>query len=440
MLKCNGCNIVISEILAFIQNQVDVMTEDSIIRLCVTAFSLEDIVAAKNLLYQSIKTLAKKTVRKGRAEGRVQRDLEDIISLIKCTEAEQMPIFVAKELRKLPPVTFDHIDVTRLLKDIIILKDQLEVVREQYATVEQLNQLRSELYVAKLASVNGGYGSTNFVNSKRGACNPHVYRSIEVNSGPFGMLNFTENAQQNNSQNELKRMETVGVSRSPPGTPSAGLPLLSPIARSINGSELIEKEVEVLITDVGSQRGAQQVSASSPTQQHLELSGSGNGEQRASGAHDPTNGDDGNAKDRDTYAKRAREGGEFKNEQDGTWIEIQKKKRRNQFVGVNGLGKDPLGKFKAADIKVPLFINNVGIQVSQSDIADYIFNKTQVTVNLVEIKMKKQRDYKAYKVFVPRHKLSTFLDENLWPEGITFRRFVDFGVNRLHNTEAKHIA
>ncbi|XP_075990139.1 uncharacterized protein LOC142985779 [Anticarsia gemmatalis] len=38
---------------------------------------------------------------------------------------DDVPTFVAKELHKLPPVTFDHVDVTSLLKDIVSLKASL---------------------------------------------------------------------------------------------------------------------------------------------------------------------------------------------------------------------------------------------------------------------------------------------------------------------------
>lgn len=40
--------------------------------------------------------------------------------------------------------------------------------------------------------------------------------------------------------------------------------------------------------------------------------------------------------------------------------------------------------------------------------------------------MRKQRNYDAYKIFVLRRKLYLFLDDNLWPEEIAFRRYVDF--------------
>lgn len=52
-VKCLNCNTVISEILASMQNKLDVMDESSLIRICTSAFSDEDIEVAKSLLYVS---------------------------------------------------------------------------------------------------------------------------------------------------------------------------------------------------------------------------------------------------------------------------------------------------------------------------------------------------------------------------------------------------
>lgn len=51
------------------------------------------------------------------------------------------------------------------------------------------------------------------------------------------------------------------------------------------------------------------------------------------------------------------------------------------------------------------------------------------SVNLKMINMKKVRQYNAYKLFVCKSKLHLFLNDELWPSGITFRRFVRFMYN-----------
>lgn len=114
IVKCDKCNIVICELLAFVQNKADVMNEEDLMRLCSSTFSEEEIEEAKGLLFKSIpQAFLTKIKRKG--SGKTRRNMQDIIALLKVTDPELVPIFVARELHRLPPVTWDHIDATRLL-------------------------------------------------------------------------------------------------------------------------------------------------------------------------------------------------------------------------------------------------------------------------------------------------------------------------------------
>lgn len=109
------------------------------------------------------------------------------------------------------------------------------------------------------------------------------------------------------------------------------------------------------------------------------------------------------------------------------FVLVQRKKKRtaNKFVGLPGrAASSPSAKFKSADIKIPLFINNVDKQTSEQDIINYIAQKTNTTISLKKINTSKKRNYNAYKVFVPYTKLQLFLNDGLWPEGVTYRRFV----------------
>ncbi|KAF9797539.1 hypothetical protein SFRURICE_006374 [Spodoptera frugiperda] len=279
VIKCNNCNIVICELLAFIQNKMQVMDEEGLVRLCNTTFSSEDIEAAKSLLFESITTAKRKISRK--RDGKSKRELHDIITLMKEVDPEEVPIFVARELHKLPPVTFDHIDVTRLLKDLLLL------------------------------------------------------------------------------QSDYVRLKNVIVS-----VPAAGRTDKKPVeCRSL-------------------ERSMPQAN-----------SGSDNKSQNY--------------------------------ENDNEWTLVQRKKLKSRLRGSKGKAMlEPNNRFRAADIHIPLFITNVNKQTSENDIIDYIFSKTQTSVVLKKIKMRKEKNYNAYKILVPHHKLALFLNDNLWPEGVSFRRFV----------------
>lgn len=83
-------------------------------------------------------------------------------------------------------------------------------------------------------------------------------------------------------------------------------------------------------------------------------------------------------------------------------------------------------KFKPADRKVPIFITNVHKDTADFDIENYIFRKSAISVKLEKINLRKQTDYNAYKFFVSQSDVHMFLNSEMWPKGIIFRRFVHF--------------
>lgn len=132
VLKCNNCNIVVDELLAFVQNKIDVMDEDSLCRICKSAFDKNVIEKSKTLLFESVPTDRRKINRK--RAGKEQRDIEDIISLFKSADPDIIPVFVARDLHMLPPVTFDHVDVTDFLRKITLMRAELDEIKSTYAT------------------------------------------------------------------------------------------------------------------------------------------------------------------------------------------------------------------------------------------------------------------------------------------------------------------
>ncbi|KAJ2947640.1 hypothetical protein O0L34_g17443 [Tuta absoluta] len=55
--------------------------------------------------------------------------LQEVIKTIKEYDPRNLPKFVAQNLNKLPPVTFDNIDVTTFLKEMALLKQDIANLR-----------------------------------------------------------------------------------------------------------------------------------------------------------------------------------------------------------------------------------------------------------------------------------------------------------------------
>lgn len=417
--------MVISELLCFVQNSADVMDEESIIRLCESTFSEEEIEREKKLLFEAVVTSL--PMKKRKRAGKTLRNLEDILVVIKETDPEKMPIYVARNLQKLPPVTFDHIDVSKLLKDIINLQYEVAKIKDTYATKDMLNL----------------QGRMDTVNYKRGAC---LLDSFEYDSGPIGLphidsekapsISFCGNvnidmAKENTSTSITKNTDNVKVVESsipvrsgevnaPTGTSESNSVerVTSPRAQTTGLTQkkilsgVVRLDNAILIASCENLAAGTSVS---------------NSVERTTSTRERAT-DTSQIK---LMSEVVRDGGsqgeKSHTESDGKWTLVQKRQLRNRFVGMKGKADITSDcKFKAAEVKIPFYIYNIHKESCVTDIKNYIKSKTSVDVVLQHIEMKLAKDYVAYKFFIPKNKLPVFMDENLWPSGVSFRKYVNF--------------
>lgn len=398
-VKCNSCNIVINEVLAFLCNKIDVMDEDSICRICETAFSESDIVIAKNLLYESIPSSKKKTRKR---KGKTVRDTEDIVCLLKETDPDIIPIFVARELHKLPPVLFDHLDATRILKDLVKMRQDLDRMAVEYVRKEELITMKSDINCLQRQN------KSNHINYKRGAC---LINSPEFDSGPVGLFpveTTTENII-TPEEGSSTYLCTPKVSNEP-----------------VDGADaaLSNKSAMNQLWTAPSLRPAPSPCTELPCAQHVNIDPSASSAK--TNMHTTCT---------MTFAKVTKQVGEWKSEKKSEeWKEVQRKRHRNRLMGSKGTAPvEATVNFRAADVSIPIYIYNVSKQTNEKDILTYIREKTNTDVKLIKWNMKKEKAYCAYKIFVPHVLLDTFLSDEFWPEGVSFRRFINF-----HRKEETH--
>lgn len=401
-LKCNNCNIVISELLAYVQNKLSVADEDSIIRICASTFSSEQIEEAKNLLVNSLPADQRITTRRGK--GKENRSLNDIIGLFKVTDPDVLPIFVARDLDKLPPITFDHLDVSKLLKDLAVVQADIKNIKSSYVTVDQLKEVKRECQHFKHTSPPF---SAVKVNMRRGA-----YRD----SGPFGLSQLDDTIITNHSQHPNHE----------PSSPK-DYNLNYRCINFLEGNNKSQRTVGSGVSCGESARAAEQVIgavasagrpsiASSPTPAPAEPRAS----PPASLGAAPIQAAGATAR---SFAEVASAEGEWRVVRRGL------KPTRYRYMGAAGVSNDE-SNFKAADRKVPMFITMVHRDTTENDIMEYVYNKTKEKITLEKISFSREnKDYNAYKFFVSERKIEMFLDKTLWPQGVIFRRFVNFKRN-----------
>lgn len=431
-VKCAKCNIVINEMLAFVNNKLDVMDEESISRICVSAFSEDDIVAAKNLLFESIPTI-KKQKKSRKRDGKTLRNIDDIIIALKETEPEEIPIFVARELQKLPPILFDHVDVTKILKDLLVVQQDISRIKEQFATSEQLDILKCEIDLLKHTSpINTNECN---VNTRRGAGRMD---SFEGADDPLGSC--LGDVRVGNQCLTLSSPETVYCKIGEKKLPAEGI--CDSISQNTKRSPAIQTSV-----DNKTMSKSQPYAKRDRSHNHGVSKGGDAGHKRATSAgmiNHPTQliarPTTGNSRHTDnalskhatmnlqkTMADVVKDGEWKREERSDGWITVQRRRYRNRFAGSRGKAVVEINtNFKAAEIKVPIYIYNVAKDVTVCDINKYVTSKSNLNVTVEKMKMRLEKEYNSFKVFVPKDKIDLFMDADFWPIGVAYRRFVEF--------------
>lgn len=417
-VKCCTCNIVINEVLAFVYNKMTVMDEISLIRICNTAFDSDEILTAKKLLFEA---LSNKKMKRRRKDGKTNRDLEDIVELLKSTDAEdpeKLPIFVARELHRLPPVTFDHLDATRLLKDILWLQQEVKTIKTDYVSKEDLKDIQCK----DLAE-----GSGVTINNKSAAC---LSSSFHYDSGPTGMQqdinsgvvhNYMVSGRsvcdENNDNSEI----TAGLSSSPAKR------VLDVTGNAVSLAPI--HCVELSLPSSSHSFVCAETAGVCHTSTDVTIMSDNEVTNRASLQNQtkPSMAD---------VLKTSGDSNQMLYGTDNKWQVVSHKKKRTNAKFISNTGTDTTNlnsKFRAAETMLPIYISNVCKQTQESDIIDFIWNKTKEKVTLEKIRVKKEKYYDSYKLCVPRNKLHMFLNDALWPEGICFRRFVVFSEKTKEN-------
>ena len=148
----NNTAITVNELLCFISNKIDIMTQDLLVKLCVDFYAKEVIESAKKLVYSKCKALNSTIMLpryiKRQGPKKKQSDVLDIIGL--CHEMGcNLPVFVAQDLSHLPSVSANSFDIASLMDDIEDMKIQLlgladmsRLSREINVAVQSITNIR----------------------------------------------------------------------------------------------------------------------------------------------------------------------------------------------------------------------------------------------------------------------------------------------------------
>lgn len=117
---------IINEVLCFVQNKVQTVPKDTLAQVCADFYDFKVINAAKELLYTTVS--AKTRFRSRRGNDRSVQSMHDIITAFLEMEVTNAPVFVARHLAELPPISIDSMDSLKVLSEISEMKAQMSMI------------------------------------------------------------------------------------------------------------------------------------------------------------------------------------------------------------------------------------------------------------------------------------------------------------------------
>ena len=118
---------VINELLCFVANKMDSLPFDYLVKLCSDFYADTEIEAAKQIVLQ----LGSPDKRYPKRKGQYKKisTMQDILHILLELETSHMPLFVARDLGNLPPLSYDHFDVSKLLHDVESVRNEINLIK-----------------------------------------------------------------------------------------------------------------------------------------------------------------------------------------------------------------------------------------------------------------------------------------------------------------------
>ena len=127
--------IVVNELLCFLSNKVRSMTYDAIIKLCLDFYDEESVTAAKYTLLENVAVSNNDDKKRKRiGPNKKINGMKDILNIFLELTVEDVPLFVANNLKNLPPLSMDNFDMSRIIHGMEALKMQLKIIQEVQET------------------------------------------------------------------------------------------------------------------------------------------------------------------------------------------------------------------------------------------------------------------------------------------------------------------
>ena len=108
-------------LLFFLNDKVEVMNHDDLVRLCSSFYDEVEIKDAKRMLFNFLECEGDLVERRNDAR---KKNISDMVRLLSTSQQNLRVKFLVTNTRRLPPVSLDHIDVAALMKALLDTKTE----------------------------------------------------------------------------------------------------------------------------------------------------------------------------------------------------------------------------------------------------------------------------------------------------------------------------
>ena len=369
--------VIVNELLCFIANKLDVVDNDSLVQLCQKTFSNEDAVEAKTIMKTtctSLDLLGGMRIVDRIGTDKLKRSIEDIVAMAHKL-GDSGPTFVAKDLRKLPPVNFDNIDVTHLLW-------RLEKVELEVKSLKEVGDKTCNIVETMLKPDQPspkGNSSSNDDRIKR------LQSSTSLELTSKGQAPIPDRNQRNKDGAGPTGALTKNKNYSPP-IPSVN-------SRNLTSLKSLSYRPNVQLRS--------DFTTSQPENTSL---------METSQRTRPNDSSDMGAL---SYAETLRNG-------PGVWQLVTNRKKRKPKI-ISGSLTDT-GDVKAAERTTDIFTSWWGKDSTCEGVQNFLKNKHGLSASCEDVLTRAQQ-YKCFKVSFMTKDDINLLDPNLWPKGVRIAKF-----------------
>lgn len=147
----DGKNLVLNDILCFLASRIDSLTQPVLVKAISDTYEYDEIVKAKDVLFDNCSKTASAKKRKWRNGGhkgtnKIPDTINDVIGWLHDLSADEIPDFVSRGL-KVPPVDAKNFDLSAVLIELRTLSSKVDKIQNMQCLIDEL-----QLEIAKMKS------------------------------------------------------------------------------------------------------------------------------------------------------------------------------------------------------------------------------------------------------------------------------------------------